>query len=448
MYDLIVIGAGPGGYEAAAHAAHMGKKVALVEQRYLGGTCLNVGCIPAKAFLRSSRLYRECAQATAFGVDIDAFCFNMAAVVARKDRIVASLVGGVEGLLQRSGVEVMRAHGALVGRGRVAVGGEVLEAANVLIATGSVVVTPPIAGIDRPEVLSSDSVFALDKVPFRVAVIGGGYIGLELASFFADIGVPVAVFEMLPAIAAGADADISDRLLAVLGRAGVSFYLSARVTGIDAGAVTYQDGAGETKTYAAEVVLNATGRAPLVDGLGLAGAGVDYSARGIRTDDRGATNVPGLWACGDVTGAHMLAHVATREGIVAVENMFAGAGPGPACATTPSPPSSTPTPRWPAPGAPRPSCARPGWPTKRPPCPWRCRGASSSRTRGPAALSRSWPGSATARSWACTPWATPARSSSWPPPPSSRCRCPWPGRARSSSPTPRCPRRYDKPYCK
>jgi dihydrolipoamide dehydrogenase len=322
MYDLIVIGAGPGGYDAAAHAGHMGKKVALVERQRVGGTCLNVGCIPAKAFLRSSRLYRECAEAKSFGVEIDAFHFNMPAVVERKNRVVGTLVKGVEGLLKRSGVEVINGHGRLVARNRVQVGDEVLEATNILLATGSRPVVPPIPGIGSAAVLDSTSVFELRQVPSRVAIIGGGYIGLEFATFFSEIGVEVNVFEMLGQIAGGCDGDVSDRLLQSLKRSGVTFNLSCRVVGIQDGTLRYTDSSGETKAYAPDCVLNATGRAPVVEDLGLAEAGVDFSAKGVRTNDQGQTNVPGIWACGDVTGQYMLAHVATREGIVAVNSMF------------------------------------------------------------------------------------------------------------------------------
>jgi dihydrolipoamide dehydrogenase len=322
VYDLIVIGAGPGGYDAAAHAGHMGKKVALVEKDRVGGTCLNVGCIPAKTFLRSSRLYRECGEAGPFGVEIDSFRFELPAVVARKDRVVSTLVKGVEGLLKRSGVEVFNAQGRLVARNRVQVGAEILEATNVLIATGSRPVVPPVPGIGSERVLNSTSVFELTEVPSRVAIIGGGYIGLEFACFFSEIGTEVVVLEMLPQIAGGCDGDISDRLLQTLKRGGVTFNLSSRVVGIEGGTVHYEDSSGQNKAYAADCILNATGRAPVVEDLGLAEVGVDFSPRGVRTNDQGKTNVPGVWACGDVTGQHMLAHVATREGTVAVNCMF------------------------------------------------------------------------------------------------------------------------------
>jgi len=322
MYDLIVIGAGPGGYEAAAHAGQMGKKVALIEKDKVGGTCLNVGCIPAKAFLRSSRLYRECGEAKLFGVEIDAFRFELPVVVERKNRIVGSLVRGVSGLLKRSGVEVINAPAQMVSRSRVQVGDEFLDAANILVATGSRPVVPPVAGLGSDSVLTSDAVFDLQQLPSRVAIIGGGYIGLEFATFFNEVGAEVVVFEMLPQIASGCDGEVSERLLQVLNHVGVTFNLSCKVTSIDDRTVRYEDGSGEAKAYVADCILNATGRAPVVDDVGLEVVGVDFSRNGIRINDQGKTNVPGVWACGDVTGQHMLAHAATREGIVAVNSMF------------------------------------------------------------------------------------------------------------------------------
>jgi len=324
MYDLIVIGAGPGGYEAAAHAGRMGKKVALVERERLGGTCLNVGCIPAKIFLRSSRLLRECRQAERFGVRVASAGLDLPAVIARKNRIVGTLTKGVEGLLKRSAVETIAGHARLVARNAVEVNGTRYEAANILIATGSRPAVPPIPGIRSDRVFDSNSVFGMAEVPENVAIIGGGYIGLEFACFFHEAGARVTVYEMLPQVAAGCDADISRRLLDILSRGGIGFHLSCRVTEIAEGAVHFTDSNGAQSSAPAACVINATGRVPVVDDLGLEAAGVDFNAKGIRTSAQGKTSVPGIWACGDVTGRRMLAHAATREGIVAVNNMFGG----------------------------------------------------------------------------------------------------------------------------
>jgi dihydrolipoamide dehydrogenase len=318
MYDLIVLGAGPGGYEAAAHAGRMGRKVALVEENLLGGTCLHAGCIPTKTFLKSSRLFAECRKAACYGVRIDgAVSFDLGAVIERKNRIVAALAKGVEAQLKAGRVTVIRGRGALAGRGAVRVDGAVHEARHILIATGSRPAVPPIEGIGSAAVLDSTAVLNLAGVPESIAIVGGGYIGLEFAGFFASIGTKVTLFEALPRIAAGADADIASRLMAALKKEGVVFLTGCAVERIEGHTVHYEGG-----SVSADAILNATGRAPRVDGVGLEAVGVDFDRKGIRTSDEGKTNVAGVWACGDVTGRRLLAHAATREGIAAVNNMF------------------------------------------------------------------------------------------------------------------------------
>jgi dihydrolipoamide dehydrogenase len=322
MYDLIVIGAGPGGYEAAAHAGRMGKKVALIEKERMGGTCLNVGCIPAKTFLRSSKLFHECGEAAKYGVRLGSIAFDMPAVVERKDRVVGTLTKGVEGMLKRAGVETITGHARLISRHAVEVGSDRYEAANILLATGSRPAKPPIPGLRSEGVLDSDTVFSLTRIPEKIAIIGGGIIGLEFACFFNEIGAKVGVYEMLPNIAAGCDLEISSRLLQIMKRSGIEFNLSAKVLGIEGDTIHYAASDGSKSSVSADCILNATGRAPVVDGLGLEELGVDFSPKGVKTSDLGKTNVAGIWACGDVTGRRMLAHAATREGIVAVNNMF------------------------------------------------------------------------------------------------------------------------------
>ena len=321
MLDLIVIGAGPGGYEAAAHAGHLGKRVAIVEQADLGGTCLNVGCIPAKTFLRSSRLFRECREAAAFGILVESPRFDLPALVARKDSVVGTLTRGVAALLRSSGVELLAGTGHLVDRNTVEVAGERHEATNILIATGARPAVPPIPGIDGERVLDSTAVFAITAVPERIAIIGGGYIGLEFASFFHEIGTEVTVYEALPRIATGCDGDVAEELLRILRHAGIEIHLSCAVQGIEGDSVRYRDADGAEHRAEATYIVNATGRTPVLNGLGLEEVGIDATARGIRVDDQGRTNVPNVWACGDVTGQHMLAHVAARAGIVAVNTM-------------------------------------------------------------------------------------------------------------------------------
>jgi len=324
MYDLIVIGAGPGGYEAAAAAGRMGQKTALVEKEFIGGACLNVGCIPAKTYLRSANFFAECKNADAYGLEISSVGFNLEAVAKRKNRVVNTLARGVEGLLKRSGVEIIKGHARLASRHSVQIGTDSYQARNILIATGSRPAIPPIPGIQSSGVMDSTGVLNLTKLPGKVAIMGGGYVGLEFACFFAATGVDVTVIEMLPQIAAGSDHDIASRLQHALKKSGVVFMTSHVVTAVEEGKVHCEDSGGAQTTVSADCIVNALGRVPVVDGLELASAGVDFDARGIKTSEQGKTNVPGIWACGDVTGRRMLAHAATREGLVAVANMFGG----------------------------------------------------------------------------------------------------------------------------
>jgi dihydrolipoamide dehydrogenase len=321
MYDLIVIGSGPGGYEAAALAGKMGMKTALIEKEYIGGACLNVGCIPTKTFLRSSRLFAECRNGDAYGVEIPAAMFNLEAVVQRKNKVVAALTRGVESLLKRNGVGVIRGHARFASRQSVQVGAEMYEGRNILIATGSRPAIPPIPGIDLKCVLDSTAVLNLVELPEKAVIIGGGYVGLEFAGFFSSTGVEVTVIEMLPHIASGFDLDLSSRLQQALKKSGVVFKTSHKVTAVEDGAVHYEDSSGARESASADCIVNATGRAPVIEGIGLEEVGVDFDRKGIKTSDQGKTNVPGIWACGDVTGRRMLAHVATREGVAAVHNM-------------------------------------------------------------------------------------------------------------------------------
>ncbi len=323
MYDLIVIGAGPGGYEAAAYAAKLGKKVALFEKNELGGTCLNVGCIPTKTLLRSAKALEDCHEAKLYGVHTAEATIDMAAVQARKKSVVDILIKGVAGMLKRAGVDVIKAEAKITAPGKVSADGKTYEAANILVATGSVPAAPPIPGLrDNPLVLDSTGILDLNAVPDSLVVIGGGVIGLEFASFFATVGSKVTVVEMLPKIAPVVDDDIAKGLMTALKKLGVAFNLSCKVTRIEGSTLVFTDPDGKEQQVTGTYILNSTGRSPVLKGVGLEECGVVFDRRGIKTDEFGKTNVPGIWACGDVTGRCLLAHAATREGVVAVNNMF------------------------------------------------------------------------------------------------------------------------------
>ena len=324
MVDLIVIGAGPGGYEAAAYTAKLGKKVVLIEKNELGGTCLNVGCIPAKTLLRSARAYEDVLEASRYGVSgAGTPVLDMKAVQARKQSVIATLKKGVEGMLKRAGVEIVKAEAKVLGRGKVAAGGKEYEATNILVATGSVPACPPIPGLrDNPKVLDSTGILALEEIPKELVIIGGGVIGLEFATFFATAGTKVTIVEMLPKIAPVVDEEISKKLMAEMKKAGVVFNLSCKVQKIEGNVLTFTDPDGKDQQITGDYILSAIGRSAVTRGFGLEEAGVEIERRGIKTDEFGKTNVPGIWACGDCTGRMQLAHAATREGIVAVHNMF------------------------------------------------------------------------------------------------------------------------------
>ncbi|MBX6323029.1 MAG: dihydrolipoyl dehydrogenase [Rhodospirillaceae bacterium] len=338
-YDLIVIGAGPGGYVAAIRAAQLGMKVACVEKRVtLGGTCLNIGCIPSKALLHSSEKYEEARHGlAAHGVTVAGATLDLAALMKRKDKVVEGLTKGIEMLFRKNGVAWIRGTARLAGGGTVAVrlndGGEtVLEAERILIATGSDVAPLPGVAIDEKRIVSSTGALALEQVPEQLLVIGGGYIGLEMGSVWRRLGAKVTVVEFLDRIVPGMDGELGKQLQRVLSRQGMTFRLSTKVTGAETRGdkvhVSVEPVAGgAAETIEADVVLVAAGRRPYAEGLGLAEAGVGVDEKGrIKTDGRFQTTAPGIYAIGDVIAGPMLAHKAEEEGVAAVELMAGQAG--------------------------------------------------------------------------------------------------------------------------
>ena len=333
-FDLVVIGAGPGGYVAAIRAAQLGMTVACVEKRAaLGGTCLNIGCIPSKALLQSSEKFEETKHAAAeHGINVTGVSLDLARMMARKDKVVGDLTKGVDFLFRKNKVTRIEGAARIVRAGEVAVGDRTLAAKNILIATGSDSTPLPGVEIDEQRIVSSTGALSLPEVPKRMVVIGGGYIGLEMGSVWRRLGSEVTVVEFLDRIVPAMDREIGATLMRVLGRQGMKFKLGAKVVAARKGnadvTLTLQPAAGgAVEVLGADVVLVAIGRKPHVDGLGLEALGVRRDPRGyIQIDQRFETSVAGIFAIGDVAPGAMLAHKAEEEGIAAVEIMAGQAG--------------------------------------------------------------------------------------------------------------------------
>ena len=320
-YDVIVLGGGPGGYIAAERLGHAKKNVLLIEADSLGGTCLNVGCIPTKALLNAAKTYEHALHGTQLGVNAGEVSVDWTQMQKWKTQTVAALVGGVGAAEKKAGVTVVKGYGTFEGPGRVSVDGATHTADHVILATGSVPVMPPIPGAqDNPQVIDSTGMLAIESIPARLAVIGGGVVGLEFASLFAMLGSEVTVIEMLPEIAPFMDAEIAGQLRK--GLDGVTFNLNCKVTGIDGGTVAFITADGAQQSVEADVVLMAVGRRPAVQGWGAEASGLEFSGKGVVVDDRMRTNLPGVWAVGDVTGRSLLAHAAYRMGEIAVANIL------------------------------------------------------------------------------------------------------------------------------
>ncbi len=329
-WDVVIIGAGPGGYVAAIRAAQLGLRVALVEREQVGGLCLNWGCIPTKTLLRSAELlWLLRHQAPAYGVRAQGLEFDWAQAQARKAEVVRYLRGGLEVLLFKNQVEVHQGRGRLAGPGRVAVttGGaeEILLAKNVIIATGSLPKSLPGVTIDEERVLSSSGALALPAVPRSLAIIGAGAVGVEFASLYHTLGSEVTLIEALPHILPLEDADIAAVLAESLTAQGVQIRAGAKVEQVVAGAdgvtIALITADGQAETIAAERVLVAVGRRPRTEGLGLEALGVQMAGGFIVVNETMQTNVPGVYAIGDCVPTLPLAHVASAEGVLAVEHI-------------------------------------------------------------------------------------------------------------------------------
>ncbi len=330
-YDVVIIGGGPGGYVAAIRAAQLGARVALVEKERIGGTCLNHGCIPTKALVRSVETYLLARQAARYGVDIGGrIAVNLSQMMARKDEVVDTLVTSVVELVKGHKVDIYEGVGTILKPGLVQVkvsgddsGSRQLAAGKIVIATGSVPARLPIPGLDLPGVLTSRELLALEELPQSLAIVGGGVIGVEFASIFNALGTKVTVIEMLPHLLPPVDRRLARRFRRLLSAQGVEVHLNAPVEEIsleDGRLRVKFAGARSEGAVVAEKVLLAVGRRPYTEGLGVDKLGLKMDGQRILVNEFMETGVPGIYAIGDVLGTYMLAHVASYEGEVAVEN--------------------------------------------------------------------------------------------------------------------------------
>ena len=332
--ELVIIGGGPGGYTAAIRAAQLGAEVLLVEKENLGGTCLNKGCIPTKALYKNAQFIHELGRGSEFGIKLEGFTVELDRMMERKQGITERLKGGIAQLLKANGIEMQSGQASLLPGNQVKIvnpQGEtwVVQAENIILATGSLPLMPPIPGIDLPGVMTSDEILSIEALPDSLVIVGGGVIGVEFAGIFNALGTQVTLVEFLPRILANMDGEISKKLTMSLKKKGVAIETDTRILEIvkeDGGFRLLTEGKKGGCTFSAQGVLVAAGRIPSVEGLGLDALGIFHDRKGIQVDKDYQTNVSGIYAIGDVIGGQMLAHVAAEEGIAAVNHIMGETG--------------------------------------------------------------------------------------------------------------------------
>lgn len=326
MIDLLIIGGGPAGYVAAERAGHKGMKVVLFEKKALGGVCLNEGCIPTKTMLYSAKMYENALHADKYGIFAENVRFEYDKIVSRKNKVVRKLVAGVKSKMKTNNVEVIEGEAVIAGRSgkgiEVACNGQTYLGANLLICTGSEASVPPIPGLKEAGdiILTNREILDLKAQPQTLVVIGGGVIGMEFASFYNSLGSKVTVIEMLPEILGQNDSEISAMSRDIFTKKGIEFHLNAKVVQVDGNKVIFEKD-GKTHTVEGDKILLSVGRRPVTKGFGLENLNIELDRGGIKVDEKMRTNVPNVYAAGDVTGFSLLAHTASREGEVVVNNL-------------------------------------------------------------------------------------------------------------------------------
>ena len=329
MYDLAIIGGGPAGYVAAENAGAKGLKTVLFEKRELGGVCLNEGCIPTKTLLYSAKMYEHAQGGKKYGITAENVLFDYKKIADRKTKVVRKLVAGIKMKMENHKVEVVRGDACIESGNtaciKITCNGQSYEAAHLLICTGSETFVPPIPGVEGNEaVLTNREILALTAAPASLVIIGGGVIGMEFASFYNSLGVPVTVVEMLPEILGGMDKEVAEMVRGIYAKRGVKFCLGCKVTAIEDNTVHYTDGEGNALTAEGDKILMSVGRRAVLKGFGLENIAVE-TERGIKVNEYMQTTMPNVYAAGDVTGFSLLAHTASREGEVAVNHITGNA---------------------------------------------------------------------------------------------------------------------------
>ncbi|MEA3453966.1 MAG: dihydrolipoyl dehydrogenase [Candidatus Caldatribacteriota bacterium] len=327
--DVVIIGGGPGGYVSAIKATHLGLKAVLVEKDKLGGVCLNRGCIPTKALVGTAELLNHLQRAEEFGIQVKDYSFDFPAIMKRKEMIAQRLSSGVGQLMKANQVRVVRGEGQIVEPGIVEVTDaegkkEVIKTKNIIIATGSKVMRLPIPGIDSEGVITSNEALSLSELPSRILIVGGGVVGIEFAGIFRGLGVEVTAVEMLPRILLPIDEEIARRLTQLLKRKGIEIFTDCKVKEIkkvNQNLEVLVSTTDREKKLETEKVLLAAGRVPELGNIDVQRLGIELDGKAIKVDKKMRTNIPGIYAVGDVVGKIMLAHVASREGVIAVENI-------------------------------------------------------------------------------------------------------------------------------
>lgn len=325
-YQVIIIGGGPAGYTAAEAAGKAGLSVLLIEKKNLGGVCLNEGCIPTKTLLYSAKTVDNARHASKYAVNVSDVSFDLGKIIARKSKVVRKLVLGVKSKLTSNKVDLVTGEAQIVGPGRVRCGEEMYEGENLILCTGSETFIPPIPGIETVDYWTHREALDNKELPASLAIVGGGVIGMEFASFFHSLGVEVTVIEMMDEILGGMDKELSALLRADYAKRGIKFLLSTKVVGLaqsNEGTVVSYENAEGSGSIVAQRLLMSVGRRPVTKGFGLENLDLEKTERGaIRVNSRMQTSLPGVYVCGDLTGFSLLAHTAVREAEVAVHTIL------------------------------------------------------------------------------------------------------------------------------